>query len=279
MMPFQRIIFSDNGTLIDVSSSLNNYQSDSYVIPFVAAQDYLYIGSELPFNHRHFDISVANANNSAIEIRLWDGDSWELAVDINDMTSVSNKSFAQSGIISWSKDRFKSWSIEDSTEDITGLSTLKIYKMYWLRLGFSSDLTSTTALNYIGHKFCNDTDFDIDYPDLNISATKTAFKSGKTNWNEQHYRAAEEIILFLRRKRELWSANQIFDWMQFNIPSMHKSAEIIMSAFGDDFKDNVELAKKRFSETINQYAFRLDKNEDGELDECELRHDVRLYRG
>lgn len=278
MLGNSRFIFSDNGTLNDYSHIFNDFSSQTQTIPVVAAEDYLYLGTDLPFNHRWFEVSAVNSNASVASVEIWDGNSWVSAVDVVDQTSSGGVAFAQSGYVSWSVDRNSGWGQESTTEDITGLTTAKIYDLYWARLSWSADLSASTALKFIGFKFASDNDLGAYYPDLNLSGTKTAFESGKTDWNEQHFLAAEEIIRYLRKKNIIWSRNQILDYNQFNLAGIHKVAEIIMNSFGDDFEDNRNLAKQKFYESINLGIFRTDRDEDGRLEEREKRDYAGLVR-
>jgi len=141
-----RIIHKDNSVLRDYSVSLANYLSGTQVIAYVAAEDALYIGSDLPFNHRWVEVSVVSATTSTLSVSLWNGSAWEAAVDVVDETSVAGVALARSGFVSWVPDRLKTWSFEDTTERVSDLSTLKIYDKYWAKLSYSADLTGTTAL-------------------------------------------------------------------------------------------------------------------------------------
>ena len=46
-----RVIFSNNGSSEDMSRQVAKYKSGSKSFSYVAAEDALYIGSSLPFNH------------------------------------------------------------------------------------------------------------------------------------------------------------------------------------------------------------------------------------
>lgn len=276
----QRVIWDDNGTLKDLSASLNRYHANPETIPLVAAEDKLYIGSELPFNHRYVNMTTANTAASIISsIEVWSGSAWVGVVDIIDQTQLGSATFGQSGIFSFSVARNSSWSQEATTEDVTGLSSLKIYNLYWMRLTFSADLDAGTQINYIGHKFSDDSALAPNgYRDLERADVKTGYEAGKTNWDEQHIAAAEEILRFLKKNRTIWSANQVLDWGQFEQPSIHKTAEIAFRGFGDDFATERNEAKKLFETTMNQGVFVVDRDEDGKVDERERRFTMTLGR-
>ena len=280
MLYSQRVIFKDNTALKDMSVELNDLTANNYTIPFVAAEDSIYIGSDLPFNHRYIYISTANDQASVVSVAIWDGTQWVSAVDVQDETSSGGVSLAQSGIISWSTDKDSFWDYEDTSENITAISSLKIYNLYWVRLTFSADLKATTALKYVGHKFAKDGDLaPLGYSDLNTSDVKTAFETGKTTWDDQHIAAGEQVVRYLQQKHLTRSANQIFDWKVFNEPAIHKVAEIIYSSFGSDYEERRKLAEAKFYKSMNTGGvLRLDRNADGHADIEERVRSVGLYR-
>jgi hypothetical protein len=280
MLVNNRIIHKDNTTLRDLSINLNDLYAGNGTLDIVAAQDKVFIGSDMPFNHRYFCLATANDQASVVSVDIWDGSTWRAAVDVLDQTKDANgKTLAQTGIISWAVDKDYGWGFEETTEDISDLSTLKIYNMYWVRLSFSADLKATTALSYVGHKFANDSQLEGYYPDLNRSALKTAFKAAKTTWDDQHVLAAEEIIRDLRKKKVILSRNQILDFESFNDAAVHKCAEIIMRGLGDDYAENRASAIEDYKEALDKVYFPVDKDGDGKLDtEERTGYSVGIFR-
>jgi hypothetical protein len=280
-----RLIWSDNGVMKDLSIVVNNLFSAGTVVPFAAAQDKLFVGSDLPFNHRFFELQVANDVASVASVDVWDGFNWVAAVDVLDQTKDTGgtKTMSQNGIISWQTDRSHTWGKHASTELMlsSGLQTLKIYEMYWVRFSFSVDLKATFAIKYMGHKFSNDSDLGGYYPDLNRSNVMIAFQAGKTDWSDQHVLAAEEIIRDLRKKNVIWNPNQIFVWDEFADASIHKVAEIVYTAFGKDYESRRESARENYDDALDKVVdVAIDKNEDGKLSEYEKRPNYgRLIRG
>ena len=246
MLTEQRIFHDDNGTLRDLSASMNSLTSGNAALALVASQDKLYIGADAPFNHRYFQMAVVNDQASVASVEIWDGSAWRAAVNVVDETAVSGASLGQSGILSWTPNRHYGWGLEDTTEDIPALASLKIYGLYWVRITWSADLKATTSIAYCGHKFATDADLETQYPDLAKSATKTAFKAGKTDWNDQHVVAAEAIIRDLKNRQIVWSRNQVLGWEMFNAAAVHKVAEIIMRGFGDDWSDERQAAREAY---------------------------------
>lgn len=266
MLINQRVIWSNNGTLTDISLEMNDLFSLTKTIDLVYNQDYIYVGSDLPFNHRYFQVSSANAVSSAPSVAIWDGSTWNSAVDILDGTATSGASMAQSGVLSWTTDQTKSWACESTTENISALSTLKIYDLYWARLAWSASWTGSTALAYMGHRFSTDQLLAGLYPDLNRSSLKTAHTSGKTNWNDQHVLAAETIVAQLRKDRVVSSGSQIFSWEMFQMAATHKVAEIIYASMGEARKDERDYAREQYQSEMNQIVFNnQDKDADGHV--------------
>lgn len=272
MLATNRVIWNDNGTLKDLSNKLNNFFSETQVIDYLTAQDKIYIGSDVPFNHRYVHVSVVNALAAALTVEIWDGNEWVAAVDVIDGTDVAGVPLAQSGIIRWATDKNETWGQEVSTENMTssGLTSLKIYNMYWVRLSWSANLTGTLALGYVGHKFSKDEDLAGYYPDLNRTNVKTAFQSAKTDWTEQHILAAEELFRDIRNQRALWSKNQIFEWEPFTMAAVHKVAQIVYTAFGSEYESRRDEAYDRYKEALEGALSQgIDVDEDGHIEEGE----------
>jgi len=268
MIQQQRVLFSDDGTLTDWSLPLNNFRDDSKVMAYVASEDYLYIGSEWPFNHRYFDVSVANDQASIASVEYWDGNEWVEMVDILDRTAVGGVSLAQSGIIQWTPDIDEtSWAREQESEDITGLSGTKIYDFWWVRLKWSVTLANTTALNYIGHKFAEDSELFDHYPDLRHSNLMVAFEAGKADWNEQHFSAAEMLLDDLRRRSIIVSPSQVLDYELFRKPAIHKVAELIYT--GLQYYDAQERADKRYEKSMAKKYWNIDVDGNARVTESE----------
>lgn len=273
----QRVIYSNNGSLTDISKLVANYRANSATIPFVAAEDYIFIGSLLPFNHKYIAIGTANDQSSAPSVDIWYGNAWISAVDILDFTDSSGVTLATDGILRFATNRLKGWDRELDSADVTGLTGTNIHNYYWVRLSFTADLNVSTAIKYIGHKFSEDDDLYTFYPDLNNSTLKSAFESGKTDWNEQHFAAAQGIIRELRSKRIIFERDQILDYELFNEASVHKTAQIIYGAFGQDYADDMIKAKSRFKEALNLSQYNLDENRDGRLSEGERLSSTRWF--
>lgn len=275
----KRVIYSDDGVLSDLTYPLMDFYSSTQAFSFVAADDNLYIGSLLPFNNVYIGMgSVVNATASVMSIKIWDGSAWNSAVEVYDGTSSGGKSLAQSGIVRFVPNKDKSWSMEDTTT-ITELSGVTIYDRYWIQLSFSADLTANVALNWIGNIFSTDSDLDAEFPDLVRSNVMVAFKTGKTNWNDQHQLAAIIIEKDLISKGKIQNSNQILTIEDLTLAAVQKVAAIIYNALGDDYTDQFIAAEKEYRVRLSKSYVKVDTNGDARLSPLENNVKVgRLYR-
>ena len=270
----KRIIFSNNATLSDMSTSIANYYGDTETFDYVAAEDYIFIGSDFAFNSFFLKVGVVNSITSAMTLEYWDGSGWSAAVETIDETSTSGAALANDGHVSFVPDKHTGWVKEDTTsstgsERITGLGNITIYDKYWVRISYSANLSATTTLSYIGYLFSNDNDLKTEYPDLNNSTLKTAVEAGKTTWEEQAVRAGELLIEDLSSKGLLDSGDQLLDRRKLIRPCVSKTAEIIYNMRGDDFEVEREKAFKEYQKRITRRIFTIDQDSDGLVDDRE----------
>lgn len=274
-----RVIYKQGSNLNDLSSKLSDLHAGSAVIPLVSGTDRLYFGSDVPFNHRFIWVDVANDLAATIaSIEIWNGNEWVPCVDVIDRTASGGKTLAQSGVVEWMPDRRSYWNVADSTEDIPDLATIKIYSKYWARFNFSADIKPETALKYVGQRFSADSDLGGMYPDLLRATNLSAFKTGKTDWNEQHVLAAEEIVNSLKRDFLVWAPGQVLDWQRFTLTACHKVAEIIFRAFGDDFVDERAGALRDFAKSLERTGAGIDRDRSGRLSTEEKKPIKRIIR-
>ena len=98
-----RVVHSDNGVFNDFSLQGQD-GTNTFTLPLVADEDYIYIGQYYPFNNLFLEIGTANTETSNLEIEVYNN-GWVDAVDILDGTTTSGKSMAKSGVIQWDIDR------------------------------------------------------------------------------------------------------------------------------------------------------------------------------
>ena len=269
----KRIIFSDNGTLNDYSVALNKYEASTENFVLVAAEDYLFVGSRFPFNSLFFKMGTVNSNSSTMSVHYWDGDEWQAVVNIIDET----EGLTQDGNVTFYPDLDENWMREHTNyngETITGLSGITIYNQYWIRISFSADLSAGTTLRYIGNIFCNDDDIYSEYPDFRSPNVLTSFKSGKTDWEEQRYKASRILIQDLVDKKIITEGGQILNRSDYAEACVSKTAEIIYNSFGDDFKDQKLEAHKEYNARLSKRVHRVDLNGNALEDISESRNET-----
>lgn len=243
----------------DISVAVSDFRAGTYALTYTAGQ-YIYIGTSTPFTNLWIDMStVAGSSAGAPTIQMWWGSAWTGAVDIIDQTS----GMTANGRISWATDRLKGWNFEQESTTV-GLTGTAVYNRYWMRISWGSNFTAGVA--FIGQKFSSDTILQSMYPDLLQSTLLDGFKSGKTDWNEQHFMAAEAIIRDLRKRSFIKNRGQILDWSVFEEASAHKVAEIAYGAFGTAYKDHVEISRKRYEAEMSSRLLVIDETMDGHVD-------------
>lgn len=267
----KRIIYSDNGTLNDFSVNLNKYDEVESEFHYIAGQDYIYIGSRLPFNSLYFKVSDKNNLASIMQVEVFDGTSWEFVNELIDETNA----FKNSGYITFTPDRDSGWSMEDTNSGgnlVPGLESIKIYDRFWMRISFTSDLTDKVSLSWVGHIFIDDSELGAEYPDLVKTSVKQAFKAAKQNWEEQIVRASEIIIEDLMINRVFQDSSQILNRYDYKSACIQKTAEIIFNAFGDDFIDQKQRAREEYQRRLSNPAKKIDTNFNAVEDPIETFH-------
>ena len=252
----KRFLYLDNGVLSDWTVALNNYKNGSKAMPFVANEDYLFIGSRLPFNHFYVKLTQSNAHISSLSIEYWGNNGWVPSVNTIDETDA----FANSGFISFTPNRDTPWKREEKSSTIPQLSNVLIYDYYWLRITFVPDLHVNTSIDWIGNIFSDDNDLAAEFPDLVRSNVLTAYQAGKTNWQEQAVKAAEIIEHDLVNRGILDGNESILDREWYKNASVQKTAEIIFSAFGDDYVDQRARAREEYGLRLVKRLAGVDKN-------------------
>lgn len=256
----KRIILSLGGTLKDLSSSIRRYDPATSALCElkIATQDKIFIGSRLPFNHFYAKLAVLNATPAVMKVRYF-STAWNDVAELIDETN----GFQASGFVTFVPNRNAAWCMMTESKQVAGLESTLIYDLYWLEVSFDVDLDVGTALNWIGELFSDDLDLGSEFPDLLKAAVKTAYKTGKTDWEEQHARAAEIIIEDLVSKAVINDGSQILIRTDYKNAAICKVAEIIYNAFGDDYTDQKKSARMEYDKRIDKRIHRVDQNSNG----------------
>lgn len=267
----KRVLFGDNGTIIDFSSAMDEYRSGSKVVPLIAAEDFLYIGSRLPFNHIFFKLNIPNTLPTSMTPKYWDGSAWVSFVESTDETI----GFTQSGFLTFVPNRNNPWkmcSTNYSGQSVVGLESVTIYDLYWIRLEFSADFNPLTEMQWLGNLFSNDYDLGGIYPDFVRTNVKIGFEAGKTSWEEQHAIAGKILIEDLVNKGVIDDGAQILNRSDYTLASVYKVAEIICNSFGDDYADDKKGARSEYVERTSKRIQKVDVNKNGAEDVVERTH-------
>lgn len=282
MLRDNRVLFKRQGTIKDLSPLLSNIHGDS--IPFdYSVNDFLYIASYLPFNHRHISVESPNSTTASLSVDIWNGETWVPALDIVDETAVNGAALGTDGKISFVPDPDRAGWCQDDTKDMIGSGIEagpKIFGLYWARLSWSATLELTTALSYVGHKFSEDSALEAEYPDLARASLKDGWKTGKIDWEEQTLLAAEYIVQHLKGpKYSIVSPDQIMEPDVFEKASVHRTAMIIFKGLGQDYESQLAEASKAYNSAIDVRQFEIDLNRNGSKEPAEKEiKGTRLYR-
>ena len=101
------------------------------------SEDYLYIGSDIPFLGLDIDIgSNVNTNAATLTVEYWNGSAWT-TLSKTDRTTASGKTLAQDGDIVW--DSPAGWAMK----------VVNSQNKYWVRLSVSASLSATVDVDNI----------------------------------------------------------------------------------------------------------------------------------
>lgn len=247
----------------EITKYLSRYDSSVYVMDLFNTE-YIYMASDFPFNHFYVKMGgVVNSVLATMKVEYYTT-GWTEAVEVRDETN----GFTQDGFVEFTPNRNFGWAqTVDSSE--AGVSTV-VYNKYWARISFTSDLDEQSEISFIGNKFSDDEDLFSEYPVFNDVNFLTAFKAGKTNWEEQHIKAAELIIQDLQKKQVILGKEQILDRNKFLGASVCKAAEIIFTAFGNDYIEQRKIAKEEYSKRLDLSQYNVDLNGSGNLEPMEI---------
>jgi hypothetical protein len=265
-----RVLFSDNGVLTEITEKLRDYATNEFTLSMVAAEDAIYLGSELPFNHFFIKMgTTVNALASVLGIAYWAGRSygWVDVVDKVDLTGGST-TLAASGHVDFVPNKDRAWARESTNHEaqqVTGLTSVVIYDRYWLKLTVSGNLTASVIIKWIGQLFSNDADLFSEYPQLRPTSLMALWETGKTSWEEQAVVASQKLADDLIAKMAIVNKAQVLDREQFRLANASRTAQVIYSGLGTDFADDALAARGEYRELLASSLKRVDKNADGIL--------------
>lgn len=127
----------DAATLVDLSS-----------LSTLANNDYLLIGSHLPFRGVDVDVNAANGNASVLTVTYWNGSAWT-DITATDGTTNGGATFAIDGQVTWTVPA--AWTAAQLVDIISPAPVYNSTKyrnevLYWTRWEVSAALDSSTTL-------------------------------------------------------------------------------------------------------------------------------------
>jgi len=125
------------GSYTDVTDTLKSKDvADTTDLSSFAADDYLYIGADLPFRALAINLtSAVNDTASVMTIETSDGDGTWTSVSITDGTDSSGDTLKIDGVVNWTV--ASTW-LPDTVN--------KMERMYWIRLSVSTVLDSSVTV-------------------------------------------------------------------------------------------------------------------------------------
>lgn len=262
-----RVILGDNGVLTDYSIEADN-EADNIPFALVATEDYIYIGQYFPWNNFYLKVDTVNDAASELSLDYW-RDEWVPVVDILDGTKVSGVTLAKSGIVRFTPDIDRDWLQMDRTDDqaTSGLDTVNIYDMYWLRMKYSNTLNPATKINKITYLFTSEELVNSLVPRL--SQFLTRWESGKTDWVQQELVASQHVISNLKKRKLIMEPGQILKLDDFSMATAWKTVELIFFGLGSKYDEERIIAEKNFTSFMDG-LFTIDKDRNARISKHEL---------
>lgn len=245
----------------EITKQTERPTADVYALTYTAG-DFIYIASDFPFNHLFFTFGTTkNTNPATMKVEYY-SNAWNEVVELRDETEA----FSREGYIEFVPDKNSTWACMDTS---SGIITKVVYQKYWMRISFNASLTAAD-LSFVGNKFSDDTDLFVEFPIFDNADYMTAFKAGKTSWQDQHIKAGELIIDDLIKKKIILGKEQILDRKRFTGASVCKVAEMIFNAFGNDYSEQRKEARNEYLKRLDLNQYSVDTNNDGKLDKSEV---------
>lgn len=271
-----RVILKDDTELADISVIVSDPYAGKQRLELVAAEDALYVGSDMPFNHRFFMLEEKNSVEGSVSVAIWNGQEFAACEDVQDFTKLGGAPFARSGIIRWEIPANQGWGRVSRASDIPELAAVNSKAYFWAKLTFSAAFVFD--LKYVGFRFARDADLNTYYRALLGPDMMRTVNGGvpMQDWDAYHVLAAEEIIRDLRKREIIRSCNNVLVPERFTDAACHKLAEMAYSAVMN--QERLEFAEKKYREAMGKMVFDVDQNGNGRLDRNETVQTGRLHR-
>lgn len=255
---------------VEVSREAATPESNVLSMASFATDKYLYLGFRERFTTRFFQISAANDQASLLTVEFYqDASTWTEVEDLVDQTESGGASLAQSGFVSW--EGAPSWVKH-------ALSYVPDVELYWVRLSWSAQLGSDTALQSILNLFVDDSLLSEYYPELVSDADY--LPSGQTTFIKQYQAATKLICTKLKQKGTINDPSQIIDVNEVAVAAAHAAAYVILNGIPGKSEKQAEAASDAYDAMLNELSktrIEVDLDDSGLIEDAEQRPKATVY--
>ena len=259
---------------VDITNDIIDFYGNAVLLDLLTGES-LFIGLRFPANSIYFKVKTPNDLAGSISIGLWNTVEFRNVAEINDQTGF----FSKSGKISFEPNKNESWQRQD-TEHIAELNTFDIYDRYWIKITALNDLNPLTEIQWCGQMLLeSDADIENEHPILSRTSLKSAFKAGKTTWEDQRFKASELVIQDLIAKNIIIAGEQILDTEKLKNATVARCAQIIYGAFGDDYLDQAQEAQNEYKRRTTNMALYIDRTNTAKINDVVVHtRELRMSR-
>lgn len=252
------VVHDDDGTFVEQSSAAFDYGRDTFVLPMVAAEDYLYVGLYKPFQQLYVNLKVASSTSGSFTAEYWDGSTWNNLENFLDLS----QQFTRSGFLKWTK-----------PEDDWAKTTVNGDELYWVRFKPSADFSGTTEVQGLNILFADDKDL------VNVFSKILDMLGSLTSFVTYHQNARDDIIQAIRNKgnatkdsAKLGALKNISKWDLLDASEVKQGAVYaclanIFFEVSDDVEDKWYQRHKDYlkksADALELFYLSIDKNDDG----------------
>ncbi len=264
------VLHDDNGTFSDKSAEAVDYGRDSFVLPLVAAEDYLYLGLYKPFNRVFAEMKVVNNVANIFTAQYWNGSAWTALSNFWDLS----QGFTRSGFLQWKKPT--DWEATTVNSDL----------LYWVRIKPNFDHLNTTELQGLNVVFADDQDLKTEFSRIDD------YKASLLSYITYQQAVRDDIVQAVRNKGNVKKTTKLINiskWDLLDADEVRRGAIYaclakIFFELSDNVEDKWYQRHKDYTEKANKalelFYLSLDTNDTGKDDNSKLvqRQSVGLIR-
>lgn len=254
------VLHDDNGSFVDHSIDATDFNIDSFGMPLVAAEDYLYVGLYKKFSFFFVDFEVKNTASATFSGEYYNGTSWVALSDFIDRS----KGFTRAGFMEWDLDQ------EDWAE-----TTVNSKEMFWVRFKPDADMDAGTELSGLGIVFANDDDLREE-----VNQIEKYLPSGKNSFIQYHQTVKKDMVQLInnRGRKKQKAALQGLDMVtEFDLlrpeelrqAAKYRALEKIFFQISDNVEDKYYQRyldyRAMATDAFDLFYLTIDTNDDGEI--------------